>query len=82
MTVSPSTLSEINAALKEYCGVVLASELSASSQAIYVDHASNFVRWLKGEFDPGSRVNPYPPKRKSVVTSQNHTPSKLPVPGE
>jgi DNA polymerase II small subunit/DNA polymerase delta subunit B len=69
MPVSKSTLSEIDSALKEYVRAVLASELSASSQAVYIDHASNFVRWLKGEFDPGSRVNPHPLKRKRAARS-------------
>ena len=64
MTLAPSTLSEIDSALKEYCSVVLASDLSAASQAIYIDHATSFVRWLKGEFDPGARVNAFPMKRK------------------
>jgi hypothetical protein len=44
MTFSQVTLSEIDAALKEYSNAVLTSELSASSQSIYIDHASNFVR--------------------------------------
>jgi hypothetical protein len=62
MRVSPSAISEIDRALKEYCHVVLASELSATSQDVYIYHADNFVRWLKGEFDPGVRVNPHPLK--------------------
>jgi len=65
MTLSASALSEIDAALKEYCSVVLASDLSAASQAIYIDQAASFVRWLKGEFIPGARVNPFPLKRKA-----------------
>jgi hypothetical protein len=67
MTISSSTLKEIDAALKEYCKEVLASELSAASQSIYIDHASNFVRWMNGDFDPGSRANPRPLKTKRDV---------------
>jgi len=59
-------LSEIDSALKEYCNVVLASDLSAASQAIYIDQASNFVRWLRREFTSGARVNPFPLKRKKI----------------
>jgi hypothetical protein len=66
MTFSQVTLSEIDAALKEYCNAVLTSELSASSQSVYIDHANNFVRWLHGDFEPGSRVNPHPLKRKTA----------------
>lgn len=68
MQVSKTALSEVEAALKEYCAEVMASDLSAASQAIYIDQASNFVRWVNGEFTPGSRLNPYPLKRKSPTT--------------
>jgi hypothetical protein len=66
MTLSSSLLSEIDSALKEYCSVVLASDLSAASQAIYIDYATNFVRWMKGEFAPGSRVNPFLLEKKPI----------------
>lgn len=64
MKLPPLTLSQVDAALKEYCQVVLTSDLSAASQASYIDHADNFVRWLRGEFNPGARANPYPLKRR------------------
>lgn len=64
MPISASALSEVESALKEYGDAVLASDLSAASQGIYLDHASNFVRWLRGEFNPGARKNPYPLKVK------------------
>jgi hypothetical protein len=71
--ISPSSLSEIEVALKAYINTVLATDLSAASQGIYTDHASNFVRWMKGEFNPGARANPYPLKRKKdpVVNAFN-----------
>ncbi len=59
MTVSASTLSEIDSALKEYSKLVLASDFSAASQAIYIDHANNFVRWLKGELFLGPVLIPF-----------------------
>lgn len=37
-----------------------ASELSDGSKGIYMDLAENFVRWLEGDFNPGSRKEPYP----------------------
>lgn len=68
MIVTPSALVEIESALKQYCNAVLASDLSLGSQAIYVDHADNFVRWIKGEFEPGALAR-HPLKRKKLSTS-------------
>jgi len=50
---------EIEDALKEYYEAVKTSELSQSSKGSYIDKANNFVRWLRGEFDPGARKAPY-----------------------
>ena len=61
--MSPALL-EIQAALRSYCTAVQASDLSGSSQATYIDMADNFVRWLRGDFDPGSRVAPYRVRKK------------------
>ena len=58
--ISVTALSEVETALKQYVEEVLDSSLSLVSQEIYVDHASNFVRWLRNEFSPGSRVAPFP----------------------
>ncbi len=52
-------MSEIETAFKEYFSAVEKSDLSLSSQCTYVDHVRNFLRWLKYEFEPGSRVAPY-----------------------
>jgi hypothetical protein len=41
--------------LGEYRASVATTDLSESSQAT----ANNFVRWLRGHFDPGSRMAPY-----------------------
>ena len=65
MELTASALSEVEVALEKYCRVVLASDLSMASQSIYIAHAENFVRWVRGEFDPGSRLNPYPLRSKS-----------------
>jgi hypothetical protein len=40
------------------------SELSEASKGIYMDQAENFVRWLTGDFNPGSRKEPYPIKKR------------------
>jgi len=56
--ISSDALFEVEAALRSYCTDVETSELSDGSQATYMDMADNFVRWLKGEFSPGSRVSP------------------------
>ena len=50
---------ELENAWKDYCAAVEASDLSESSQATYIDMANNFVRWVRGSFDPGSRKAPY-----------------------
>jgi len=62
--ISTATLFEVQAALRSYCAAVETSDLSQSSQAIYINGADNFFRWLKGDFDPGSRLAPYRVRRK------------------
>jgi hypothetical protein len=61
--LSPSTLAEVQTALKAYYDAVETSDLSQSSQATYIDMASNFVRWLSGDFSPGCRKEPYRGKK-------------------
>jgi Sigma-70 factor, region 1.1 len=62
--ISTATLFEVQAALRSYCASVETSDLSESSQAIYINGADNFVRWLKGDFDPDSRLAPYKVRKK------------------
>ena len=59
MRLSADSMREVEAALKSYWTEVEASDLSYSSQATYFDMANNFVRWMRGEFEPGSRKEPY-----------------------
>ena len=54
--VSSRALCEIEAALKEYENEVNATNLAKNSKETYLSHANHFVRWLKGEFEPGERV--------------------------
>jgi hypothetical protein len=69
--ISPSAMSEIEAAFKVYCSAVESSDLTFSSQSTYVDRAYNFLRRLKYDFDPGSRLAPYSPvkRKKDLLAS-------------
>jgi len=58
-------MSEIEAAFRAYCSAVERSDLTLSSQSTYVDRAYNFLRWLKYEFEPGSRTAPYSTKKRA-----------------
>jgi hypothetical protein len=62
--ISTAALFEIQTALRSYCSAVEASDLSKNSQATYMDMADNFVRWLRRDFDPGSRLAPYKARKK------------------
>jgi hypothetical protein len=65
--LSPEALAEVEAAFEQYTQAVLESDLSLSSQSSYVDMSGNFLRWLTGDFEPGSRVRmPARSKLKSV----------------
>jgi hypothetical protein len=57
-------MAEIETAFKTYCSVVEKTDLTLSTQSTYVDRAYNFLRWLKYEFEPGSRIAPYSSKKK------------------
>jgi len=62
--ISAQALSEVEAALKRYVEEVIAADLSDWSKDVYAYHSTNFVRWLTGDFKPGSRRLPYSkPKR-------------------
>jgi hypothetical protein len=53
-TISRSALAQIEDALVQYEVEVAGAPLSPSTKETYLLHASNFVRWLKGDFQPGS----------------------------
>jgi hypothetical protein len=57
--MSATAMVELEAAWQEYRAAVETSDLSESSQATYVDAAHRFGRWLRSDFDPGSRKAPY-----------------------
>ena len=50
------TLAEIDAALERYLQEVDAKPLAFTTKVTYKLHASNFVRWLHGDFEPGGNV--------------------------
>ena len=54
--MKPETLAEIDAALERYCQEVEATQLALTTKATYKLHASSFVRWLHGDFEPGVNV--------------------------
>jgi len=68
--IATPTLFEIETALRSYCETVLKSDLSEHSQSDYINGADNFVRWLKGDFDPGSRVSRKPRKSTNATASK------------
>jgi len=57
--ISRSALEEVNKALEQYrelcASLVQDGSLAANTEKTYMLHATNFVRWLHGDFEPGSR---------------------------
>jgi hypothetical protein len=62
--ISPTALAEVEAALRDYAKEVLRAKLGEMASNMYVDHADLFVRWLKRDFEPGSRGSSRPRKRR------------------
>lgn len=54
--IPPESLQDVVAALKRYKREVEQSKLKPSTKRTYLLHASNFVRWLQGDFSPGRFV--------------------------
>jgi hypothetical protein len=59
--ISPSAMLEVMSALDDYWHALEASDLGERSKGLYMSQAENFVRWMRGEFTPGSRNTPYRP---------------------
>jgi hypothetical protein len=64
LRISESALSEIESAFWKYGEEVLASYLSDRAKANYIGQVEFFLRWVKGDFIPGYRKDPYPLRRK------------------
>ena len=54
--ISPQALQEVTQALEKYRQVVGDSQLRPNSQRTRYWQANALVRWLKGEFTPGTGV--------------------------
>ena len=54
--ISPGALTEVKAALTRYRAKIKDSALADNTQHTYLLHATNFVRWLEGEFEPGGTL--------------------------
>lgn len=53
---NPSFDAELRRRLKEYERVVNQTELAETTKSTYLLHARNFVRWTRGDFDPGTTL--------------------------
>ncbi len=60
--ISRQALNEVTEALDQYRELCAArvqdGSLAENTEKTYMLHAANFVRWMRGEFDPGSRGRP------------------------
>ena len=54
--ISAGALAEVNTALEIYERQVDSTNLQESAKRTYILHAEHFVRWLRGDFEPGSRL--------------------------
>ena len=55
--ISLTALAEVEAALRDYAHDVLRAGLGEFATNMYIDKADYFVRWLKRDFEPGSRAS-------------------------
>ncbi len=76
--MSAAAMAELETAWQGYRACVAASDLSQSSQGTYTDLANNFVRWLRGDFDPGSRKAPYRIVPSRLKAQRRTGPRQLP----
>src|SRR5258708_7624361 len=76
--ISCAAMLEVMSALEDYWAAIETSDLSEASKNIYINHADNFVRWMRDDFIPGSRNgNPF---RASDSSPQNR-PQRSPKTG-
>ncbi|WP_297020990.1 hypothetical protein [Thalassospira sp.] len=54
LKISREALREIEAAYQKYEREVESLPLASSTKTTYLSHSQNFVRWLSGDFIPGS----------------------------
>jgi hypothetical protein len=65
--------------LQLYAAEVDQAELTPASKAHYIDFANCFVRWIRGEFEPGSTAGNL---RKPNWNKRTDKASRLPVLGD
>ena len=53
--ISQQALDEVFGALEKYISEVSDAPLTDNTKATYQLHATNFVRWLNNDFEPGVR---------------------------
>jgi hypothetical protein len=56
LRISPAAFTEVQKAFHDYSRIVLKAGLSQWAESEYIDRVDMFLRWLKGEFQPGSRA--------------------------
>ena len=56
MKTDARTIAKIETAYFNYVAEVRESRLSPSSKRSYINHASRFVSWLRGESTPGLKA--------------------------
>ena len=66
--ISPAALAEVETALRDYAKEVLRAGLGEFTTNVYIDKADYFVRWLKHDFEPGSRMDRTPAKHTAPTT--------------
>lgn len=54
--ITPDALRQIKAALKRYEKEVNDTKLMPKTKITYLRHSKTFVRWLEGDFTPGSTL--------------------------
>jgi hypothetical protein len=67
--LSDEAMAAVKCALRDYCNELEESDLSNGSKGMYGDFAECFVRYLEGDFRPGSRLAPYGQRERKNVRS-------------
>lgn len=62
--MNENTLTEVRYQLGRYIREVEETDLSISTKQTYTYHARSFVRWMEGEFTPGSHGRRMPTPRR------------------
>lgn len=55
--ISQEAIAEVETALSRYLSVVEKSGMAPTTKQTYSEHPRNFLRWMKGEFEPGRSLD-------------------------